>query len=86
MLDKIFLEHEDDLIKATSHKIVKYKIMLDNSELTRNEYEELINDALDIAQIEKATDDMDRQQKLKQAFDALKLIAQMAGGILPLPF
>lgn len=82
LLDKIFLEHENDLIRATSHKVMKYKIMLDAEELTQDEYEELINDALDLKQIEKATDDVIKQVELKRIFDAIKIIAQLAGGII----
>ncbi len=82
MLNKIFLEHEDDLVRATTHKVMKYKVMLDAEELTQDEYKELVNDSLDIRQIEKATDDLDKQIELKKVFDMLKTLALLAGGII----
>jgi len=80
--NKIFLEHEDDLVRSTAQKLVKFRSLLKEGELSQNEYNELVEDLLDLRIIEEATDDLERQIKLKRAFDTLKMIAAFAGGLL----
>ena len=82
MYDEIFLKHEEELVRYSAQKLVKYRLLLKNKEVTHSEYSELVDDLLDMKHIQEATDDLERRTKMKRAFDTLVMIASLAGGLL----
>lgn len=67
---------EDTLVAEAAMTLESVKDALDRGDLSRDEYNELVEDVLEFGQIDALSDSLERKVVMKQAFDALMLIAK----------
>lgn len=66
-----FFDHEEDDISKIAIQLSDLEGMLDNGDLTKDEFKELADDLLEYDQIDKLAGSIERQVQYKKAFDAL---------------
>ncbi len=67
-----FLKSNDSVISGAAQQIDELNDKLTAGEITRNEFDELMNDLLDINQISKKITDIKRKSEIAAAFEILK--------------
>jgi uncharacterized protein YgfB (UPF0149 family) len=61
--------------KAAEIKVREYKELLDAGHITQGEYEELVEDIVDLARIQDQLETEDLKNKAVKAIDAIKVVA-----------
>jgi hypothetical protein len=70
-----FLDHEDPMVKDTAEQLMVLKDGLDNDDMTKDQFAELVNDLLEVEQIRHMSDTLERKIKVIQAFNIMKTLA-----------
>ena len=68
---------EAQLLSTYGNLITEYKQLLENKELTESEYNDLIQDMLDITNIEKQLNEEDHKITAQKVVDAVKALASL---------
>jgi len=68
---------EAQLLSTYGNLITEYKQLLENKELTESEYNDLIQDMLDITNIEKQLNEEDNKITAQKVVDAVKALASL---------
>ena len=76
-----FLNHEDDDLADIARSLSDYETMLEVGQISESEFNELADDLLEYTKIDELSDDLERQVMYKKAFDALKKIVSIIGGL-----
>lgn len=69
-----FLTHEDPIICQTAQDLSVLKDSLDEQDITKEQFDELVADLLETEEVKRMSDTLDRKIKILQAFNAMKLI------------
>lgn len=75
-MDKLedFFHHEDQIVVDIAQKLKSLRDVKDSGELTDEQFEELVEDLLEVEEVRKMSDTLDRKIMILQAFNALKTI------------
>lgn len=74
-----FFGHDEDAIRNAAVLLVEAKSAFDSGDITKSEFDELAEDILEIGEIDKLADNLDRRVAFKQALDGLKMLAGLLG-------
>lgn len=77
-----FFGHDEDAIRNAAVLLVEAKTAFDDGDITKSEFEELANDILEIEEIDKLADNLDRRVAFKEAMDGLKSLAGIIGTVV----
>jgi len=69
-----FLNHEDPIIREAAQQISVLNDGLYNDDLSKEQFEELVNDLLEVDEVRRMSDTLERKIKIIQAFNILKTI------------
>jgi hypothetical protein len=69
-----FLDHEDPIIVKAAQELIVLKDGLYNGDLSDEQFEELANDLLEIEEVRKMSELLDRKIKILQTFNIMKKI------------
>jgi len=69
-----FLKDDDEDIKRTAKVLSELTEAYELKSLSKDEYDELVADLLDIEKIDALCDDIEKKAKLEKAFNALSTI------------
>lgn len=75
-----YLKDDDELVVQATELLVKAEYSYDDGKLTYGEYQEIINDVLDIKSLGVLSEQLERKQRIQQIFDVLREIM----GAIPL--
>lgn len=77
-----FFGHDEDAIRNAAVLLVEAKSAFDSGDITKSEFDELAEDILEIGEIDKLADNLDRRVAFKQALEGLKSLAGILGKII----
>ena len=77
-----FFGHDEDAIRNAAVLLVEAKSAFDSGDITKSEFDELAEDILEIGEIDKLADNLDRRVAFKEALDGLKSLAGILGKII----
>ena len=77
-----FFGHDEDAIRNAAVLLVEAKSALRDGDISKSEFEELAEDILEIGEIDKLADNLDRRVAFKEALDGLKSLAGILGKII----
>ncbi len=77
-----FFGHGEDAIRNAAVLLVEAKSAFDSGDITKSEFDELAEDILEIEEIDKLADNLDRRVAFKEALDGLKSLAGILGKIV----
>lgn len=77
-----FFGHDEDAIRNAAVLLVEAQSAFDSGDITKSEFDELAEDILEIGEIDKLADNLDRRVAFKQALDGLKSLAGIIGKII----
>ena len=69
-----FFDHEESSVADAAHILAEAKQAYDAGDLTYDEFQELSQDVLEIGQIEKLADTLERKIAIQKAVDLIKLV------------
>lgn len=69
-----FLNHDDENIRGVATIIEEARQGLESGDLTRQQFDEIVEDVLEIDRIDTLADDLERKIMIKQAIDKIKTI------------
>lgn len=69
-----FLDHEDPIIAGAAQELLVLKDGLYNGDLSNEQFEELANDLLEVEEVRKMSELLDRKIKILQTFNIMKKI------------
>lgn len=81
-LFKDFLEHDDFQVKNRATKVSALTESLNAKEITSSEYNELVEDILDLAKVETQIEDIERKEAIIKACQIMVGIAKTAAGAI----
>ncbi len=75
-MDKLedFFHHEDQIVVDVAQKLKTLADAKGGGELTQEQFDELVEDLLEVEEVRKMSDTLDRKIMILQAFNALKTI------------
>jgi hypothetical protein len=75
---KEFLEHEEESIRKTAEVLQELTETLESGTLSKEEYDELVGDLLDMKKIDELADTIERKAIIEKAFN---LMTQMLSSV-----
>lgn len=76
-----FLKNDDTMIAEKASKLKTLMEYKDSGKISESEYVELVDDLLDIEEVQKNIDDIERKEMIIAACKTLIQIAKMAGSL-----
>lgn len=71
---KDLFDHDDEEVRAAAKLLNEAKEGLESGQLTREQFDELVEDALQIREIDGLADDLERKIAMEKAIDLFKAI------------
>lgn len=71
-----YATNEDELVAEAAMTLESVKDAYERGDLSKGEFDELVDDVLEFGQIDALGDSLERKIVMKQAFEALKMIAK----------
>jgi hypothetical protein len=72
-----YATHEEGSVREVASFLIQSKAALDAGEMSRSEFDEIAEDLLQIAIVDKYTDVLERKIKIQQAFKTLMIIVKL---------
>jgi hypothetical protein len=69
-----FFDHEDPIVQRAARDLAVLQDGLHNDDLSKEQFDELVNDILEIDEVRRTSETLERKIKIIQAFNAIKLI------------
>ena len=73
-----FTHHKDAVIASVAQQLVVLKNNLDDNTLTKEQFDELVQDVFEANQIERLTDSIERKTLITETFELFK---EIIGGL-----
>lgn len=75
-MDKLedFFEHEDAIVADAAHQVSILNDGLRNEDLSQEQYDELVNDILEVEHIQELADSIKRKVAIHKTFEIIKKI------------
>ena len=71
------LDSNDPLIRNAAMVVNEAKVGYEAGELTREQFDELVEDALQVAEVDELADDLERKIAVQKAVDVLKMVIKL---------
>ena len=72
-----FLEHDDEIIRRTATVLQELNENYDREALNEEEYQELLNDLMDLGKIDELADSIERKAAIQKVFEQLMLLSKI---------
>jgi len=69
-----FINHDDNIISSAAKDVNTLKDALDRGDITQDQFEELVNDNLELEEVRRMASNLDRKIMILQAFTAIRTI------------
>jgi len=72
-----FLEHDDEIIRRTATVLQELNESYEREALNEEEYQELLNDLMDLGKIDELADSIERKAAIQKVFEQLILLSKI---------
>lgn len=69
-----FFDHEDPIVQQAAHDLAVLRDGLYNEDLSKEQFNELANDILEVDEVRRMSETLERKIKILQAFNMMKII------------
>jgi len=72
-----FLEHEEEIVRRTATVLQELNESYERKALNKDEYQELVNDLMDLGKIDELADSIESKAAIQKAFASLLIISKI---------